>query len=261
MGDRGRQDLDIYQDRFKKYERIIKDADQFKTLDEVFDHQNLRLIYKLFKKRLITTVDHPISTGKEANVFACTTPEKTEVVLKIFRTSTATFKSYLPYLDGDPRFENIKLDRRGIIYAWALKEFKNLQRLDKAGVRAPKPIFNHRNLLLMDYVKLDENAAPTLKTALMEPEDLKIIAKEVLEFMKLMYREAHLVHADLSEYNILISNNGPVIIDVGQAIVLDHPNSRDYLLRDVKNICRYFNGAADMGWDEEGLLREITGEE
>jgi RIO kinase 1 len=261
MGKKKPEDYqDRYQDQFKKYKRVLKDADQFKTLDEVFDHQNLKFIYDLFKRNRITTVDHPISTGKEANVFLCSTPNNGEmVVLKIFRTSTATFNSYLPYLDGDPRFENIKRDRRGIIYAWALKEFKNLQRLHKAGVRVPEPIMNHRNLLLMSYIHLDDDAAPTLKKAIIEPKDMKVIAKEVVKFMKLSYSEAHLVHSDLSEYNILLSNDGPVIIDVGQAVVLDHPNSRDYLERDVHNLVKYFNGF-DLDYDEKKLLAEITGE-
>jgi RIO kinase 1 len=248
-----------FQDKYKKTERIIKDADQFKTLDEVFDHQNLRFIYDLFKKRHITTVDRPISTGKEANVFLCSTPEGKEIVLKIFRTSTATFKSYLPYLDGDPRFDNIKRDRRGIIYAWAYKEFKNLMRLEKAKVRVPKPIFNHRNMLLMGYIALDDQHAPPLKNALMEPEDVRIVGKEILKFMKLMYQKANLVHSDMSEYNILISNDGPVIIDVGQAVVLDHPHSQEYLHRDVKNIVRYLNGF-EMELEEEKVLKDIRGE-
>jgi RIO kinase 1 len=261
MGGKRPRDIEKYfQDKYKKTERIIKDDDQFKTLDEVFDHQNLRYIYDLFKRNLISTVDRPISTGKEANVFVCTTTKGEEIVLKIFRTSTATFKSYLPYLDGDPRFDNIKRDRRGIIYAWAFKEFKNLMRLEKAKVRVPKPIFNHKNMLLMGFIKLDEDPAPPLKNASMEPADVKVVGKEVLKFTKLMYQKARLVHSDLSEYNILISNDGPVVIDVGQAVVLDHPHSEEYLERDVLNLCRYFNNEADMGWDEEKTLKEIKGE-
>lgn len=260
MGGKRPRDIDKYfQDQYKKHARVLKDADQFKTLDEVFDHQNLKFIYDLFKKNLITTVDHPISTGKEANVFVCTTPKDGDIALKIFRTSTATFNSYLPYLDGDPRFDNIKRDRRGIIYAWSYKEFKNLMRMEKVGVRVPKPIFNHKNMLLMEYIKLDDDPAPPLKNALMEPEDVRDVGKEILEFMKKLYQEATLVHCDLSEYNILISNDGPVVIDVGQAVVLDHPMSGEYFARDVKNVVRYFN-EFDMGWDEESLAKEIKGE-
>jgi len=153
-GKRPRNMEKYFQDKYKKTEKTIKDDDQFKTQDEVFDQQNLRFIYDLFKKKHISTVEHPISTGKEANVFICLTPEGKEVVLKILRTSTATFKSYLPYLDGDPRFENIKRDRRGIIYAWAYKEYKNLLRMEKAKVRVPKPIFNHKNALTSDGIRI-----------------------------------------------------------------------------------------------------------
>jgi len=260
MGGKRPRDMEkFFQDKYKKTERTEKDDDQFKTLDEVFDHQNLRLVYDLFKKNLISSVDHPISTGKEANVFACKTSKDEEIVLKIFRTSTATFNNYHPYLDGDPRFENIKRNRRGIIYAWSYKEFKNLMRMEKAGIRVPKPIHNHKNLLLMEYIKLDDEPAPPLKVAQMEPEDYRAVGEEILEFMKILYQEATMVHADLSEYNILISNDGPVIIDVGQAVVLDHPMSNEYFERDVRNVVRYFN-EYDMGWDEESLAKEIKGE-
>lgn len=252
-----RSDYEDYQDRYKKYEKVIKDADQFKTQDEVFDQQNLRFIYDLFKKRLISTVDHPISTGKEANVFLCSTrDEDRKLALKIFRTSTATFKSYLPYLDGDPRFENIRHDRRSIIYAWALKEYKNLIRMDQAGVRVPEGLFNHRNLLLMELILLDDQPAPPLKKAILDIEDHKVIMDEVIGFLKLMVGEANLVHSDLSEYNILISNDGPVVIDVGQGVVLDHPHAKKYLERDIGNLAHYYNGMG-LDFDWGALLEEL----
>jgi len=58
--------------------------------------------------------------------------------------------------------------------------------------------------------------------------------------MRRLYQEARLVHGDLSEYNILLYDGEPIIIDMGQAVMLEHPMSREFLSRDIKNIVRYF---------------------
>lgn len=246
------------QDGRKKRETVRRDDDNFKTLDEVFDHQNLKFIYEMFKKGIINSVDQPIATGKESNVFLCTTSGGETVVLKVFRTANATFDAYLPYLEGDRRFTRIKPDRRGIIYAWCLKEFKNLQRLKEAGIRAPVPIAFHKNMLVMSEITFDKQPAPTLKRVQRCASDLEAVWKEVLGFMATMYHKAELIHADLSEYNILISNDGPVIIDVGQAVLTTHPMAEAYLKRDVENMVRFFNhGGLEL--TAEGVMKKVVG--
>ncbi|MFA5862089.1 MAG: RIO1 family regulatory kinase/ATPase, partial [Candidatus Thermoplasmatota archaeon] len=105
-----------------------KDADDRKTLDEVFDQQTLLILYKFISNGYIETLDYPISTGKEANVFHATTPQGDAVAVKIFRTNTATFRSFMTYIAGDPRFGHVRPNRRDIVYVWAQKEYKNLQR-------------------------------------------------------------------------------------------------------------------------------------
>ena len=66
-----------------------------------------------------------------------TAPEGGFVALKIFRTSNATFKNIARYIEGDPRFVGLSGNTRKLIYAWTTKEFKNLCRMEKAGVRVP----------------------------------------------------------------------------------------------------------------------------
>ena len=127
---------DIISDKFDKrtkHETLIVDADRFKTYDEVFDQQNLDNIYRLMKRKKIKTVEYPISTGKEANVYMAKTFD-VDAAVKIFRTSTATFGSFLEYIEGDHRFQRIDRSRRGIIYTWARKEFMNLDTMYEAGL-------------------------------------------------------------------------------------------------------------------------------
>jgi RIO kinase 1 len=208
-----------------------------KTFGEVFDKQTLLLLGKLISDGIITQVDFPIATGKEANIFRGTTPEKTFVAIKIFRTSTMTFKHIASYIEGDPRFSYGYKNRRGIIEEWAKKEFKNLVVLRSANVRVPAPIKCVHNVLLMDYIGDATKPAPMLKdVSLQHPQK---VFDEIILFITRMYKK-QLVHADLSAFNILWFRQKPYLIDVGQAVLLDHPSSSEFLKRDIHNILHYF---------------------
>ena len=123
-----------------------------KTLDEVFDKSTLLALEKLISSKVIDILDFPISTGKEGNVFRGVTPDKKFVAVKIYRTSTSTFKHISEYIIGDPRFSSLPKNRRDVIFAWTQKEFKNLERLARVGVSAPKPITKIKNVLVMEYI-------------------------------------------------------------------------------------------------------------
>ena len=85
-----------------------------KTLDEVFDKSTLHSLEKLISDKVIDILDFPISTGKEGNVFRGVTPDKRFVAVKIYRTSTSTFKHMSDYIFGDPRFASLQKNRREI---------------------------------------------------------------------------------------------------------------------------------------------------
>ena len=235
---------------------IARDGVDRKTIDEVFDTSTLLSIEKLISDKIIDYVDFPISTGKEGNVFLAKTPEKTNVALKIFRISTATFKHMNQYLLGDPRFQSIHKSRRDITYAWTSKEWKNLQLLDEIKVRAPKPIKKNNNVLVMEFIGNNRQSAPLLKN--ITPKNPEQTFKEILIMMKKMYRKAKLVHSDLSPYNILYFHHKPYIIDLGQGVLLDHPNADLFLRRDIHNIISYFN-KYKIDADEQEVYKEITG--
>lgn len=209
-----------------------------KTQDEVFDKSTLSVLEKLISNRIIDILDFPISTGKEGNVFLAVTPNKKKVAVKIFRTNTSTFKHISEYIFGDPRFESLHKSRRDIVYAWTKKEFKNLELLQKVGVRAPKPIIFKKNVLVMSYIGDSTKPAPMLKDVkLKNPEQ---IFETIIDFISKMYKKAKLVHGDVSAFNILMFRNKPYLIDVGQGVLLDHPNSHEFLKRDITNIVSYF---------------------
>ena len=94
----------------------------------------------------------------------------------------------------------------------------------------------------MEFIGNDGVAMPQLKDAKITQDDAPLFFKKVLEYMTLLYRNAKLIHADLSEYNILVDINtmSPVIIDMGQSVTTDHINAEMFLRRDVVNLARFF---------------------
>ncbi len=233
-------------------------GDERDVLGEVFDRDTLMAIYKLMTDGYIETVEYPVSTGKEGNVFMALSPEGKMTALKIYRTATSTFKRISKYIEGDPRFRGISGSRRKVIYAWAAKEYRNLQRFTDAGVRVPVPIRFDKNLLLMEYIGTKTAPAPLLRNVVLEnPEKVYAL---LIKYMKKGYQKAQLVHGDLSEFNILIYRKNPVIIDCGQAFVTDHPNAKEFLEKDIENINRYFRTLGIEVGDSKELFAEITGE-
>lgn len=225
--------------------KTTRTGDEHQTEGEVFDRKTLMTIYDFMKRGLIDKVHYPISTGKEGNVFYATDEDGDPLALKIYRTSTSTFKKVAKYVEGDPRFKGTTGNRWKFIYAWAAKEFRNLQRYYDSELPVPEPIANSQNCLLMEYIGDETSPAPQLRSV--ELDDPTDTYDEVVSFIIDGWRDAHLVHGDLSEYNILMEDGEPVVIDVGQAMTADFFNAKELLDRDIANINRFFkNRGADV---------------
>jgi len=228
----------------------IKDSDDLNVQEAVFDKRTLMDLYSMASNGVIDALGGSICTGKEANIFRAIVGEK-ELALKIYRISTSNFRSMQDYLHGDPRFGNIKGTKRSIVSAWAKKEFRNLTRAEEAGVRVPHPIAMRGNILVMELIAQKDYAAPQLKDVELEAEEAKRIFDKLADYMSLLYNRAGLVHADLSEFNILYDREEPTIIDMGQSVTLDHPMARKFLERDIGNIAHYFKKKYGLGSEEE----------
>ena len=162
----------------------------------------------------------------------------------------------------DPRFKRVPKDFRDFIYLWARREYSNLEAAYEAGVPVPKPYFVRNNVLGMEFIGEDGKRYPTLVEIKLEREDYEEIYPRVVEAVKRLYRNAKLIHGDLSEYNIFIlPNNDIILIDLSQAVRIEQPIADSLLLRDLKNIVRFFkkNGVETLEPDE--LFVEITGRE
>ena len=220
----------------------IKKIDQSKkraVIESVFDERTVFLLNKLLMNGPLERIEGTISAGKEAHLYLAYDLSGKEVAIKIYKIDSNTSKWMRNYIIGDPRFKKIPHNTSKIVFLWASKEFKNLQRAYKAGLRVPKPIYIKNNMLVMEYIGFGPIPAPLLKD-IKDPINIKEVFDEVLQFIKLLYQKAKLVHGDLSEFNILYHNQKPVIIDISQAVSIQHPKADIYLTRDIKNIFNYF---------------------
>lgn len=208
-----------------------------KTADLVFDGRTLKALYDLMGRNSIEYIDFPISSGKEAVVFKAFRKGK-PVVIKIYKLSTLRFANIWKYIDGDYRFSRERIGRSNIVNIWAKKEFTNLKLLQKYGIPSPKPMAFHKNLLLMSYVGTKFAPAPMLKEVKV---DFQEIYKQVAQDLQTMYSRAKIVHADMSEYNLLYHRRKAYFVDMGQAVARDHPAADYFLERDLKNIVRFFS--------------------
>jgi len=250
---------DVYEVVMKGIEKVKmreKDSEDRKTCDEVFDKGTLLAIYKLICDGYFKILDFPISTGKEGNVFRAVKDDGTYVAVKIYRVSTLTFRSISRYIYGDPRFRGTKR-RRLLIATWAKKEFKNLMRARDAGVRVPRRIRQWENVLVMEYIGDDIGPAPLIKDVdLDDPERYFEILKNAI---RNLYVNGKMVHGDISEYNVMVFREEPVIIDWAQGVVIQHPMAMEWLRRDIRNILRYFSRIGVKVPSEEDMMRFVVG--
>jgi len=246
---------DEFDKRVDELRTKIKGLDQLKVRDDVFDEYTLLGLYKLLSKKWITAMAGPISTGKEANVYLADR-DGTPVAVKIYLTRTANFKKMQDYIAADRRFINIGKTRRDVIFAWTRKEFSNLKRTEDAGIPVPHPLVFDRNVLVMEFLGNGNVAFPQLRIA--EIDDYQKTYDEILDHIRTLWKKAKLVHGDLSEYNILFGNGHPYLIDMGQAVTLDHLNAPGFLKRDLEQLNRFFSGRCSVREVSE-TLEELCG--
>jgi len=246
---------DINLQKMREIKRL-KSVEDKRVGSEVFDRITLQTLYKLANQGYIHLLNGAISTGKEANVFKGADEGGNLVAVKIYRVTTSDFKKMQYYIQGDPRFNVRSNSKRQLINNWVLKEFKNLNRAYDAGVRVPKPIIAKNNILVMEFIG-DENGTPARLMRQVKISNPEYVANKILDYVKKLYNDAKIVHGDLSAFNILIEDDEPVIIDLSQGLVVDHPLARELLNRDIDNLVKDFK---KMGMDisKDEIKRKIT---
>ncbi|MET4577032.1 PA4780 family RIO1-like protein kinase [Ottowia thiooxydans] len=219
----------------------------------------------LVEEGLIDTVVRQLMSGKEAMVYVVRCGEDT-LCAKIYKEAThRSFRQAVDYTENR-RVKNSrsaramakgsKFGRQEQEAAWQSAEVDALYRLAAAGVRVPTPYNFCDGVLLMELVTdADGDAAPRLNDVVFSPEDaMRHHATLIKEVVRMLC--AGVVHGDLSEFNILLASDGPVVIDLPQAVdAAGNNHAQRMLLRDVNNLKNFFGQFAPA------LLKTRYGEE
>ncbi|MFQ5970008.1 MAG: serine protein kinase RIO [Nitrososphaerales archaeon] len=223
--------------KLEKEQRILRyHESEYSVFEEVFDKSTLMTLYDIMNANVFSYLNGVVASGKESRVYCGVKDDNTSVAVKIYLVASSDFKHRLQYIAGDPRFGSIKKGMRNIVNLWARKEFKNLQTAHDAEVPVPQPIYVKSNILVMQFIGDDGVPAPTLNLC----EVTQKHYREVLKTVSQLYK-AGLVHADLSAYNIFLHKKNLVLFDFGSAVDVSHPNTKQFLSRDISNINKFFS--------------------
>ena len=204
----------------------------------------------LIEEGLIDTVVRQLMSGKEAMVFVVRRGDET-FCAKIYKEATnRSFRQAVDYTENRKvkntrqaraMAKGTRFGREAQEAAWQSAEVDALYRLADAGVRVPKPLNFFEGVLLMELVT-DEHgdAAPRLNDVALTADEARAHHKTLLtEVVRMLC--AGVVHGDLSEFNILLAADGPVIIDLPQAVdAAGNNHANRMLLRDVANLRDFF---------------------
>uniref|UniRef100_A0A8D3CK51 Serine/threonine-protein kinase RIO1 n=1 Tax=Scophthalmus maximus TaxID=52904 RepID=A0A8D3CK51_SCOMX len=220
----------------------VKDKSDRATVEQVLDPRTRMILFKMLSRAVICEINGCISTGKEANVYHASTSGGDSRAIKIYKTSILLFKDRDKYVSGEFRFRHgyCKGNPRKMVRTWAEKEMRNLIRLQTAGIPSPEPLLLRSHVLLMSFIGKDNMPAPLLKNASLSESKARELYLQVLQNMRKMFQDARLVHADLSEFNMLFHNGDAYIIDVSQSVEHDHPHALEFLRKDCSNVNEFF---------------------
>jgi len=190
-------------------------------------------INALVKAGVIEAFGKPLGVGKESDVYDALTPQGEQVAVKFHRLGRTSFRA-------TRRTRGYVAQRHHISWLYqsrlaAEKEFEALKLVHAKSVAAPKPISQNRHVVVMGMI---EGAELAEFNEIQNPEKT---LNEILVNVRKAYVKAGIVHADLSEFNIILQPNGHIlIIDWPQFVERDQPNADRLLERDVTNVVQFF---------------------
>ncbi len=229
----------------------LHDKAEKATAAGAFDPATMLILHKLVDGGVLEQVNGPVSTGKEAVILHADGVAGNEIynaeipaecAVKVYKTTLADFKTRERYIKDDYRFRDrfSKQNPRKVIHMWAEKEMHNLRRMARHGLSVPRVVALRKHVLVMEFLGSEGKPAPKLKDAKLSSAELELAYDEMVKAMKTLYSQCHLVHADLSEYNVLWHAGSCHIIDVSQSVEPNHPEGLSFLMRDCVNVTDFF---------------------
>jgi RIO kinase 2 len=209
-------------------------------------------INALVRAGIIEAFGKSLGVGKEADVFDGLNPKGERIAVKFHRLGRISFRQTLRKrtYTTEPTARWLYQSRLA-----AEREFQALTLLFPQKVAVPEPLSQTRHVVAMGMI---EGAELAHWKRLARPGR---ILKEILRNVRKAYLKAGVIHADLSEYNVILKPNKRIlIIDWPQFVTKEHPNAEDLLKRDVQNILQYFRRKHMLGIELQECLNYVTGE-
>jgi len=208
-------------------------------------------INALVKAEVLEAFGKPLGVGKESDVYDALNPKGERIAVKFHRLGRISFRQTI-------RKRGYTLKKTSWLYQSRLaaeREFQALKLVHPHRVAVPKPISQNRHVLAMGMI---EGAELAEWREIQNPEK---ILKEILCNVRRAYLKAGIIHADLSEYNVILKPNMHIlIIDWPQYVTKEHPNAQQLLTRDVKNVLVFFRRKYRLKVKLENALAYIKGQ-
>jgi len=208
-------------------------------------------INALVKAGAIVSFGQSLGVGKEADVYDALNSDCKRIAVKFHRLGRISFRQ-TRRKRGYTREHSTWLFQSHLA---AEREFQAMKLVYENGVSVPEPISQNRHVIAMGMI---EGAQLSKYRDIGKPE--KVI-KEIFRNLRNAYLKAHLIHADISEYNIILKPDGHLlIIDWPQAVKTDHENAAELLERDIKNVLTYFSRKFNLKLAEKEACNYVIGE-
>ncbi len=205
----------------------------------------------LVKADILEAFGKSLGVGKEADVYDALMSDKTKLAVKFHRLGRTSFRQTKRKRGYVTDYQYVADWHRQSAIA-AEREYKALKKLYPCGVAVPAPIAQNRHVLVMSRI---EGAELYRHKEILEPN---ATVEEIVFNIRTAYQKAHIIHADLSPYNIILEPDSHIlIIDWPQYVTHEHPNADQLLRRDIQNILKFFKSKYEIEASLEQALSVV----
>jgi len=244
------EEIDFRLDRLGKFHLIRRMKGAYVGYSLNYAGYDCLAINAFVKAEVLEAFGKSLGVGKEADVYDALNPKSERIAVKFHRLGRISFRQTI-------RKRGYTTEHTGWLFQSRLaaeKEFQALKLVFQHGVAVPEPISQNRHVLVMGMI---EGAELAEYKEIPAPER---VLKEILRNIRKAYLKASVVHADLSEYNVILKPDRHIlIIDWPQYVTKEHPNAQQLLTRDVENILRFFRRKHIVKAELEENLAYVTG--
>ncbi len=205
----------------------------------------------LWKGSHVKQIGQKLAVGKESDLYYALSETGVEQVMKIHRAGRTSFQALKRKRDFTADKSHISLMYKARLSAE--REAKILRKLAGQGLPIPTVVASNRHILVLSVV---EGVELNRVSSIDEPEE---VLADIVEFARTLWRDHGMVHADLSEFNIMITEDGKLtVIDFPQAVPTSHPQAKEIMLRDMEHLVTFFRSKFGISTDPNEVVSYVS---